>query len=282
MTKQKQAQLCCACFCLVTPRCWYPSRPYLDINAGLSYAKDMNELAKYTMLRTFSHEFTHFIKKWNPLRYNEFRKLVFATLTEHGENVDGLIEKKKNLDKSGRMTYEEASREVVAEAMTDILPDSDFLRDLAQNHKSIFEKLLEKMKEFKERPRDYFNTIGLNPSREANALKEQLGDTVKYFDSIVRMFDRIALEAVENYQQTVAIEEVKSEAAAEVKASEYDHFTITDDAEGRVLAILFDGKPTDAVREVLKANAFVWNKKKGEWFRSGKWYKSVCCKFCGE
>lgn len=69
---------------------------------------------------------------------------------------------------------------------------------------------------------------------------------------------------------------------AEVKASEYDHFTITDDAEGRVLSILFDGKPTDAVREVLKANAFVWNKKKGEWFRSGKWYKSVCCKFCGE
>ena len=251
---------------------WKENTIYLDINAGLSYAKDMNELAKYTMLRTFSHEFTHFIEKWNPLRYNEFRKLVFATLTEHGENVDGLIEKKKNLDTSGRMTYEEASREVVAEAMTDILPDSDFLRDLAQNHKSIFEKLLEKLKEFKERLRDYFNTIGLNPSREANALKEQLGDTVKYFDSIVRMFDRIALEAVENYQQTVAMEEVKSEAAAEVKASEYDHFTITDDAEGRVLSILFDGKPTDAVREVLKANAFVWNKKKGEWFRSGKWY----------
>ena len=142
---------------------WKENTIYLDINAGLSYAKDMNELAKYTMLRTFSHEFTHFIEKWNPMRYNEFRKLVFATLTEHGENVDGLIEKKKNLDKSGRMTYEEASREVVAEAMTDILPDSDFLRDLAQNHKSIFEKLLEKMKEFKERLRDYFNTIGLNP-----------------------------------------------------------------------------------------------------------------------
>lgn len=29
---------------LMTPRCWYPSRPYLDINAGLSYSNEVSEI----------------------------------------------------------------------------------------------------------------------------------------------------------------------------------------------------------------------------------------------
>ena len=54
------------------------------INAGLKNVKDVDELAKYAMLRTFSHEFTHFLEKYNPEWYNEFRKMVFETLTSRG------------------------------------------------------------------------------------------------------------------------------------------------------------------------------------------------------
>lgn len=178
---------------------------YIDINAGLADIKDVNRLAKYTMMRTFSHEFCHFIEKWNPIWYNEFRKVVFDTLTERGEKVDILISSK--MDRTEGMDYDAASREVVAEAMTDILPDANFVEELATKHKNIFEQLLAKLKEFVAELKAYFNSIGYNPSREANALKEQIGESVKYVENIVKLFDKVAVEAVENYQMTVAFEE---------------------------------------------------------------------------
>lgn len=184
---------------------WKEDTIYIDINAGLTNIKDVNDLAKYTMLRTFSHEFTHFIEKWNPIWYNEFRKVVFDTLTERGENVHDLIETKMSM--SEEMTYDEASREVVAEAMTDILPDANFVEALATKHKNIFDKLLDKLKEFLADLKEYFKAIGDYSSREAKALKNEIDGAVNYVDNIVKLFDKVALEAVENYQKTVAIEE---------------------------------------------------------------------------
>ena len=181
-----------------------PGTIYIDLNAGLLNIKSVDDLAKYAMLRTFAHDFSHFIENWNPVQYNEFRKVVFDTLTQRGENVHDLIEQKQAQNPG--MSYNKASREVVAEAMTDILPDANFVQELAEKHKNIFTKLLEKLKEFVQNLRDYFNSIGHNRSREANALKEQVGDTVKYLDTIVKMWDRIAVQAVENYQKTVATE----------------------------------------------------------------------------
>jgi len=289
---------------------WDEDTIYINIDAGLSGEKDVSRLEKYTMLRTFAHDFTHFIEKWNPIWYNELRKVVFDTMTANGENVDDLIQSKQAEDRSGKMTYEEASREVVAEGMTDILPDANFVTELATNHKNLFEKLLAKLKEFLADLKAYFDAIKGTPStREAKALKGQVGEGVKYLDNIVKLFDKVALGAVENYQKTVATEEkaeTKSDFAkafenatqAErdevveainantkwshiapteirektVKSHSYDHFTITDDAENKITSIKFDGKPIDAVREILKNNAFVWNRTKGEWFRSGKWY----------
>ena len=184
---------------------WSDDKLYIDVNAGLKNIKSVDDLAKYAMVRSFSHEFTHFIEKYNPIWYNEFRKVVFDTLTERGENVNDLIEEKQAINPE--MSYDKASREVVAEAMTDILPDSHFVETLANKHKNIFNKLLEMLKDFLADIKAYFSTIGHNRSREANALKEQVGDTVHYVENIVQMFDKVALEAVENYQMTVATDE---------------------------------------------------------------------------
>ena len=252
---------------------WSEDTIYIDINAGLANVKSVNDLAKYAMLRTFSHEFTHFLEKWNPVRYNEFRRVVFDTLTEQGENVHDLIEQKLAQDTEGKMDYDAASREVVAEAMTDILPDTTFVHTLAEKHKSIFQKLLEQLKEFAADLKKYFNSIGHNRDSGANALKEQVGDAVKYVDSIVKLFDEVAVEAVENYQRTVATEET-AETVDEVAAPEVetatedagDAFTITDNHEFGTLEIKFDGKPAEAIREVLKAHKFRWHGKKGIWY----------------
>ena len=189
-----------------------PNELRIDINAGLANISDADDLAKYALLRTFSHEFTHFIENWNPIQYNEFRKVVFDTLTERGMDVHDLIELKQKQNPG--MGYETASREVVAEAMTDVLPDANFVKELAEKHKNIFAKLLEKLKDFVQNLREYFDNLGMNNSAEANALKEQVGDAIKYVDSIVKLFDQVAVQAVENYQKTVAKEEVNAKRNA--------------------------------------------------------------------
>ena len=255
---------------------WSEDTIYIDINAGLKTIKDVGFLMDYTMMRTFSHEFTHFIEKWNPIWYNEFRKVVFDTITERGENVDELI--KAKMEQSEGMSYEEASREVVAEAMTDILPDANFVEELATKHKNIFAKLLEMLKEFVADLKAHFDSLMHNSSREANALKEQIGDSIKYVESIVKLFDKIAVEAVENYQMTVAVDEVveapaKVEATAETEATESEadgsEFTITDNREYGTLEIKFDGKPSEAVRDALKEQGFRWHRVKQIWYGKG-------------
>lgn len=60
-----------------------------------------------------------------------------------------------------------------------------------------------------------------------------------------------------------------TEAQPYVSANGY---TLTDNANDRVLSIKFNDKPSVEVRTALKNNGFVWNKTKGEWTRSGGWY----------
>ena len=250
---------------------WSEDTIYIDINAGLKTIKNVDDLMDYTMLRTFAHEFSHFIEKWNPIWYNEFRKVVFDTMTERGENVEELIKNKK--EQTEGMSYDEASREVVAEAMVDILPDANFVEELATKHKNIFAKLLEMLKEFVADLKAHFASLTNNGSREANALKEQIGDSIKYVESIVKLFDKIAVEAVENYQATVATEEVveapaKVEATAETEA-DGSEFTITDNREFDTLEIKFEGKPSEAVRDALKEQGFRWHRVKQIWYGKG-------------
>ena len=252
---------------------WSEDTIYIDVNAGLANIKSVNDLAKYTMLRTFSHEFTHFIEKWNPIWYNELRKVVFDTLTERGENVNDLIETKQA--QSEGMTYDEASREVVAEAMTDILPDANFVEELATKHKTIFEKLLEKLKEFVADLKAYFNTIKQSPSaREAKALQEQIGESVKYVESIVKLFDKVAVEAVENYQMTVAIDEVAETKVEKVeKADPAAEKQTTVDKKAETIA----EKPAEVVSKLenttIEESEKEYKKKYSPWLkRAGRRY----------
>lgn len=181
-----------------------PDTIYIDLNSGLLNSYDETDIGKYAMLRTFSHEFVHFVEHWNPIQYNELRRAVFDEIESNGNSTDDLIQDK--MRRSG-IGYEAASREVVAESLTDILPQASFVENLATNHKGIFNQLVEKLKAFVNNLKAYFNEIGANRSSEAAALKKQLGDTIKYGESIVNLFDNVAEQAVVNYQQAFAVDE---------------------------------------------------------------------------
>lgn len=288
---------------------WSDNTIYIDVNAGLSGTKDVGSLAKYTMLRTYGHEFTHFIEKWNPEQYNEFRKAVLDTM----ENPEDLIETRIAQDSTGKMSYDDASREVVAEAMTDILEDSQFIQQLASRHASVFETLRAKLKEFIDNLKSYFKSLARNGSREARLLKQEVGDSISYLEDIVKRFDEAAVHAVENYQKTVAEdnsetvsetemvvnetnddsnadseapieskdaendsnqenatkEESKNEQKQEAETTSYDGFSIAPNTERGTLEIRFDSKPSEEVRDVLKENKFRWSSKNKLWYGKG-------------
>lgn len=212
---------------------WREDKIYIDINAGLSTINDVGSFEKYTMLRTFSHEFLHFLEKWNPVQYNEFRRVVFDAMNEKlalknadsetkitlddiinermdkwNKGIDKMNEGKAESEKAPHVTYEQASREVVAEAMTDILPDSGFMDELYNNHRNLFTKIVEKLKEFLADLKAYFSSITPNNRMEAALLKEDVGGTIRYMQSIVDAFDKLALGGVENYQKAQAEQEL--------------------------------------------------------------------------
>ena len=191
---------------------------YIDVQAGLQRTQDIGEFQKYVMGRTFTHEFTHFIEKWNPVQYNELRELVFQKMTENGEDVDRMIDLYQSEDRGG-MTYEQASREVVAEAMTDILPETGFVQKIAQEHQGLFAKLVEKIKEFTANLKSYFDGLGESTS-QAKAVKRQTGENVAYFQEITQKFDEAAKAAVENYQATMEAEAEQQTAEETQKAEE--------------------------------------------------------------
>lgn len=176
---------------------------YIDVNAGLRNVSDVGDLTKYTMLRTFTHEFVHFIEKWNAARYNELRELVFARMAENGTDAHALVQSYV----TDGMSYDDASREAVAEAMADVLPDSEFVYELAEKHKSVFDKLVDKLREFRDTLREYFASIQWSGTKESAALKKQTEEGIAYYDDIVKMFDKAAVEAVETYQAARATEE---------------------------------------------------------------------------
>ena len=130
---------------------WKDDKIYIDINSGLFSTKDIKDLGRYTMLRTFGHEFSHFIEKWNPERYNGFREFVFDTMRYRGVNVEKMISDMQASDKSGKMTTDQASREVIAEAVSDILPDSKLVTKLARTQPATFKKLHKKLQVFRGR-----------------------------------------------------------------------------------------------------------------------------------
>ena len=177
---------------------WSDDTIFIDINSGLKYESDIGEISKYAMLRTFGHEFTHFLEKNSPKQYSEFRDFVFSMMTARGENVDHLIRKKQT--EYENISYEAASREVVAESMTDILRDSKYIAQLEQQNMGLFQKLLSKLKEFVASIKSQFEAMSENPSLEAKALQDEIGDTMKYLDSIIEKFDKLAADAVANYQ----------------------------------------------------------------------------------
>lgn len=86
------------------------------------------------------------------------------------------------------------------------------MENLYRKNKSLFERVLDKLKEFVKNLREYFAHVNPNTKVEAAALKENTENGMRYLEKIVEAFDKTAEAAVENYQQGT------TESTAESKA----------------------------------------------------------------
>lgn len=182
---------------------------YIDVNSGIANVSSTADFSQYTMLRTFNHEFTHFIEQNADEEYRQLRKLVFEVMQEKldgqgvGVTVDDLIREKQDKYRQALgqdISYDEASREVVADAMTDILPDSHFMETLYNRNATLAEKLIGKLKDFIAKVKAYFDGLTTNTKAEAALLKEMRDGGLHYLECIVDAYDKAATAAVENYQ----------------------------------------------------------------------------------
>ena len=242
---------------------------YIDVNSGIANVNSTADFSQYTMLRTFNHEFTHFIEQNADEEYRELRKLVFEGMQEKldgqggGVTVDDLIREKQDKYRQAlgqEISYEKASREVVADAMTDILPDSHFMETLYNRNATLAEKLIGKLKDFIAKVKAYFDGLTTNTKAEAALLKEMRDGGLHYLESIVEAYDKAATAAVENYQGAdKVLQENGIDVSEDGKSASMDAFSVR---------TMLNEKQQKSVEKALAERFDVTEEEAGGWLKA--------------
>ena len=148
---------------------------------------------------------------------NEKISQTVRTILETKATPEEMVPDIMELAMEVKYSCEEASREVVADAMADILPDSHFVENLYQKNQNLFVRVLNKLKEFVKNVREYFAHVNPNTKLEAAVLKENTESGMWYLEKIVEAFDKTAEAAVENYQQAANVTESTAEGRTQYK-----------------------------------------------------------------
>lgn len=242
---------------------------YIDVNSGIANVSSTADFSQYTMLRTFNHEFTHFIEQNADEEYRQLRKLVFEVMQEKldgqgvGVTVDDLIREKQDKYRQALgqdISYDEAGREVVADAMTDILPDSHFMETLYNRNATLAEKLIGKLKDFIAKVKAYFDGLTTNTKAEAALLKEMRDGGLHYLESIVEAYDKAATAAVENYQGAdKVLQENGIDVSEDGKSASMDAFSVR---------TMLNEKQQKSVEKALAERFDVTEEEAGGWLKA--------------
>lgn len=117
---------------------------YLDWYAGMN---DLNAVGDRMLLRTMSHELTHFIQQNAPEEYKELRSFVSSYLANKmGKNFTVLVQQKM-VGREG-IDYDGAMDEVVADACETMLRDSQAVQDLMREHRGLWQTIRDFVMDF--------------------------------------------------------------------------------------------------------------------------------------
>lgn len=166
---------------------------YLDVNAGLeSRTADGSTVGEVAIVRTASHELTHFIQEFDQAEYETMRDYVLGTLAEQSgvESIEDLIQQKMDRDASGQLTREEAIDEVIADGCEMMLKDSKAIERLAVEQPSLATRIRDWIRNWAASIRAAFEGIGAT-HKEAQILMD-------HADRLQAMWDAALENAARN------------------------------------------------------------------------------------
>lgn len=198
---------------------WYDRETdtiYIDLFSGFN-----NEQA---MLRTLSHELTHFMEKYSPEHYEEYKRFLLDYYygKDNGETLSRLIEQEKRLAPNRSAEYWQ--NEVVANASEMFINDESAMRALIGEHAGAAQTIDEWFKKMNYALRRAFKGVVTSGTAEADAAKE-LKANVETFSEAQRRWSALLKESVEAKKAVGTAEE-----SGEAK------FSMRVDSEGRELS----------------------------------------------
>lgn len=161
---------------------------YIDLFSGFN-----NEQA---MLRTLSHELTHFMEKYSPEHYEEYKQFLldYYYNKDNGETLSRLIEQEKRLAPNQSAEYWQ--NEIVANASEMFINDESAMRALISEHADVAQTVDQWFKKMNYALRRAFKGVVTSGSAEADAAKE-LQANVEAFSEAQKRWSALLKESVE-------------------------------------------------------------------------------------
>lgn len=198
---------------------WYDRETdtiYIDLFSGFN-----NEQA---MLRTLSHELTHFMEKYSPEHYEEYKQflLEYYYNKDNGETLSRLVEQEKRLAPNQSAEYWQ--NEIVANASEMFINDESAMRALISEHADVAQTVDQWFKKMNYALRRAFKGVVTSGSAEADAAKE-LQANVEAFSEAQKRWSALLKESVKAKKAVGTAEE-----SGDVR------FSMRVDSEGRELS----------------------------------------------
>ncbi len=149
---------------------------YLDVNAG----KNNVDTGETAILKTMSHELTHFIQQ-NSGQYEALKEFVANHVLESGDSIERLARQKLDNDSTGELTMDGAMDEVVADACEMMLRNTEAVQRLANENRSLAEKIRDWIGDFVKKLRAAFKGDRTTHD-EARAMLDRMVELQKIWD----------------------------------------------------------------------------------------------------
>lgn len=149
---------------------------YLDVNAG----KNNVDIGETAILKTMSHELTHFIQQ-NSGQYEALKEFVANHVLESGDSIERLARQKLDNDSTGELTMDGAMDEVVADACEMMLRNTEAVQRLANENRSLAEKIRDWIGDFVKKLRAAFKGDHATHD-EAKAMLDRMVELQKLWD----------------------------------------------------------------------------------------------------
>ena len=149
---------------------------YLDVNAG----KNNVGIGETAILKTMAHELTHFIQQ-NSGQYEALKAFVANHVLESGDSIERLARQKLDNDSTGELTMDGAMDEVVADACEMMLRNTEAVQRLANENRSLAEKIRDWIGDFVKKLRAAFKGDHATHD-EARAMLDRMVELQKLWD----------------------------------------------------------------------------------------------------